>query len=701
MGQRESRRSGGGDAVGARVERVEERRLLSAVFADGTANAMAYDASGRLWVAYYDTAEKNLKYGLRNADGTWASLANAVIDEGTVPPDKDPALADVGQMVTMVIERGGRPGVAYYDAYNADLKYAYYNGASWDVSVVESYRTTGYYPSIAFNPGTNRPAIAYHYATNGDLRLRQFNGSNWGGDADYQWVDGQGDNVGRFCVLALDRAGRWAVGYDDSTNGAAKYAFQGSGGTWAVRMVDNVPTSDVAFTSIAFDANNRPALAYYDTNAADLKFAKGTDSTASAWTVEALATKNTAGKYTNLFYDGATNKFTVYYNLEAGGVTKINSLTGNSGSWGDAQTLYAGGGSEARVLKTPGVAGGVTFSWSAPDADGGNSLYVNDTTTGAVWRQETADAGFNGRVMNPGTAVHAFNGQERLYAIAGHVDTGGLGMLNLSGTTNLVRSSADGGVTWTSRTPTKADGTTAFGGRTRVAAASFNGRLWVIGGYYTDYLREVWSSADGVTWAREADLPAGMAARSDAASVVSADGGTLYLIGGETPDGRAGDVWATTDGVNWVQRNAAAAFGPRNRSAALWFNNRLWVLGGSQDLGGGAAADQDDAWYSADGGVTWTEATAPSGAVRFTARASHSAVVHDNRMWVLGGRNSATYNSADHTDAWYSFDGVNWTQAAVGSQFARNGAGAASVNGRLVFLFGENMAMTNDVWSAA
>src|SRR3712207_5589551 len=74
--------AGGAHAL---VERMEDRCLLSAALPNGTANAIAYDAGGKLWVAYYDVAEKNLKYALRNADGSWAQLASNVIDEGTVP----------------------------------------------------------------------------------------------------------------------------------------------------------------------------------------------------------------------------------------------------------------------------------------------------------------------------------------------------------------------------------------------------------------------------------------------------------------------------------------------------------------------------------------------------------------------------------------------------------------------------------------
>jgi N-acetylneuraminic acid mutarotase len=55
----------------------------------------------------------------------------------------------------------------------------------------------------------------------------------------------------------------------------------------------------------------------------------------------------------------------------------------------------------------------------------------------------------------------------------------------------------------------------------------------------------------------------------------------------------------------------------------------------------------NDAWYSADG-KTWTQATA---AAAFPARASHSSVVFNNEMWVIGGENKSA-NPLD--DVWES-----------------------------------------------
>src|SRR4051812_38517310 len=111
MGTRVCGRAKGARANAVAVERLEGRCLLSAALPGGTANAMAYDASGRLWVAYFDGADKDLKYTVRDTTGAWS--APQVIDEGLKGANNEDTPADaaqVGEYVSMVIERGGTPG---------------------------------------------------------------------------------------------------------------------------------------------------------------------------------------------------------------------------------------------------------------------------------------------------------------------------------------------------------------------------------------------------------------------------------------------------------------------------------------------------------------------------------------------------------------------------------------------------------------
>jgi len=74
----------------------------------------------------------------------------------------------------------------------------------------------------------------------------------------------------------------------------------------------------------------------------------------------------------------------------------------------------------------------------------------------------------------------------------------------------------------------------------------------------------------------------------------------------------------------------------------------MWVIGG-YSLG----QFRNDVWYS-ENGTTWTRATLHAA---WSGRSGHAAVVHDGKMWVLGGYNLG--------DVWYSSDGVKWTSATM------------------------------------
>jgi leucine-zipper-like transcriptional regulator 1 len=60
-----------------------------------------------------------------------------------------------------------------------------------------------------------------------------------------------------------------------------------------------------------------------------------------------------------------------------------------------------------------------------------------------------------------------------------------------------------------------------------------------------------------------------------------------------------------------------------------------------------ASADLNDAWYSTNG-VNWTEAT-PGAA--FPGRFANTGLFYDNAMWVIGG---VTLGNSDLNDVWYS-----------------------------------------------
>ena len=107
-----------------------------------------------------------------------------------------------------------------------------------------------------------------------------------------------------------------------------------------------------------------------------------------------------------------------------------------------------------------------------------------------------------------------------------------------------------------------------------------------------------------------------------------------------------------------------ADFHPREDHEVVVHNNRLWVIGGYDALLPDVRTN--DVWWSVDG-VTWTEV--PNNGERFTPRSGHQAVSFKNKLWVIGGSETEIIdnkpNDVSTDDIWYSEDdGVTWKEVA-------------------------------------
>ena len=283
----------------------------------GTYNDIAFDKSGNLFMAYFDRDTEDLMYAVRNTSGKWS-----------IPQIVDTPVSLVGagdyEEISLTLDNNGVPGIAYFDGWNGDLKYAYMDPIfnSWQIQTVDSKGSTGLYPQLQFSRG-NGPVISYYNRTKGDLDLAQSNSS---GGFDIMAVDSTGD-VGRFSSLLLDpnrpTATKWAIGYEDTSNGNYKYAIQGlfAGGTqlngYTNYTVDNLAIAG-GYVSLAFyDSGTndtkryKPAMSYYDAGNSALRYAKSLDS-GLTWATQTVATKNVQGLYTQLFFDSA-GKANIFY----------------------------------------------------------------------------------------------------------------------------------------------------------------------------------------------------------------------------------------------------------------------------------------------------------------------------------------------------------------------------------------------------
>ena len=260
---------------------------------------------------------------------------------------------------------------------------------------------------------------------------------------------------------------------------------------------------------------------------------------------------------------------------------------------------------------------------------------------------------------------------------------------------NDVWSSLDGEV-WRRQT-----GNAGWPGRTRGAAVSHNGLLYVLGGTIggSNRLNDVWSSVDGKSWTlRNGNAP--WEAREQFQAV--SHNGRLYVLSGSSSslgNTYRRDAWSSDDGETWVldSNKAWGGGGARRALGAVSHNGRLYVMGGHRN---GAYRD---VWSSVDGKGTWSF----EGNAEWPGRARFEVVSHNGRMYVIGG--DSTGGLAPIGDVWSSADGKNWVREKENTDTywgKRYRLRAVSHNGLLYVVGGRYDAVggdlnARDVWSSA
>ena len=183
--------------------------------------------------------------------------------------------------------------------------------------------------------------------------------------------------------------------------------------------------------------------------------------------------------------------------------------------------------------------------------------------------------------------------------------------------------------------------------------------------------------------------------RITAAATVRVGDRQIFMLGGWNDTVRTNEVWSAADGKDWA-RAANADWPGRTGHQAVVHNGRLYVLGGIEgELGYGSSAI-NDVWSSVDGRI-WVKEAVNAG---WSKRDDHQAVSHQGRLYVLGGFDGSAKN-----DVWSSADGKMWTEETAHAGWSRRFAHqAVSFNGRLYVLGGYAdffRSPQNDVWSSA
>jgi hypothetical protein len=323
----------------------------------------AYDAQGVLHLAYFDPSDAKVRYTARLTDGRWTSAQ--LIDRRS----------GVGQSLSLALDPTGKPNVAYYDATNGDLKYAYFNGSSWSSTILDSKGTTGQQPSLTFTADGD-PAIAYYRKSSTDLKLVTY--SHLTGRWTRETVDSDGE-VGKSPSIAYFRErttprgsftvnnyDTLAIAYADESDGDLKYWSRSTtlgseaefdsdtglqtgskivkvGSDYVARSTvqdldEGVDSIALSFLDVGGVGSAR--IAYRDLENADVRYASRAR---GAWQSIALATEGSVGSNIDTYVDDSGSHHVVYYDssreatFDAGITTSIGrgfvTRAGSGGSF--------------------------------------------------------------------------------------------------------------------------------------------------------------------------------------------------------------------------------------------------------------------------------------------------------------------------------------------------------------------------------
>lgn len=178
-----------------------------------------------------------------------------------------------------------------------------------------------------------------------------------------------------------------------------------------------------------------------------------------------------------------------------------------------------------------------------------------------------------------------------------------------------------------------------------------DGKMWMFGGYLPELVGDVWNSTDGIEWIKVGDLPNPAGVNIPIALSYR---GRMWV---STQDGK---FYSSRDGVQWDVVLEEAPWSKRYAAGHVVFNDRMWVLGGAGGAQPGAKPGaKNDVWSSTDG-VNWTLELAE--APWSPRQLFGNVAVFRGRMYIAGGGITSYQPFKGYRDVWSSPDGKNWTK---------------------------------------
>jgi len=189
--------------------------------------------------------------------------------------------------------------------------------------------------------------------------------------------------------------------------------------------------------------------------------------------------------------------------------------------------------------------------------------------------------------------------------------------------------------------------------RNQFESVVFDNKMWVLQGYVgtgssSSYSDEIWYTSDGVDWNKVTGSSPLPDERQSHGAVVFNN--KMYVMGGSNSTGNLNDVWRSDDGITWEEIQPNADWAVRTHFDVVVYDGKMWIMGGYGNTGG-----LNDIWYSTDG-IDWDQAAnAP-----WSGRYGHTVLTLNNKVYVINGLT---------TDVW-SFDGTSWNEETSDTLFA-------------------------------
>jgi len=248
-----------------------------------------------------------------------------------------------GRYISIALDSGGCPHIAYCDEATADLLHAWKENQDWHTEVVA--RDAAFEEFCMALDGKGFPHIAYYYTAWGatDLTYAYKDDTGWRDELVDSSYEGSRGKYTQHVSIAVDKAGHPHICYFNEYVGKLRYVFKTDSG-WDFRSTNT--TGEIGGENcIVLDRAGYPHITYNDDALGDLKYVFMEE---GIWRLETVDSSENVGKYQAICLDESGHPHISYYDATNTGLKYAHSVGDESFdrmSPDNKSSVHAGAGS--------------------------------------------------------------------------------------------------------------------------------------------------------------------------------------------------------------------------------------------------------------------------------------------------------------------------------------------------------------------